>query len=75
MGRDKEGEEYDYYPCGVCGQAVVRREWGMELHLETLKPAVGLDMGCPLGCGGKFIEQRALFQHYKFCRVKRGVKG
>ncbi|KAJ3044593.1 hypothetical protein HDV00_001519 [Rhizophlyctis rosea] len=74
LGRDTEGKEYDYYPCEVCGQAVVRREWGMELHLETLKPALGLDMRCP-GCPGTFIEQRALFQHYKFCRLKRAAVG
>ncbi|KAI9098911.1 hypothetical protein DFS34DRAFT_94739 [Phlyctochytrium arcticum] len=74
------GDDYDYIPCDVCGQAVVKRDWGMLLHLETLKPAVGLDMQCPLcekdrkgaGKGGMgFIESRALFQHYKFCRTKK----
>ncbi|TPX67711.1 hypothetical protein SpCBS45565_g03595 [Spizellomyces sp. 'palustris'] len=75
---DCAGDDYDYIPCDVCGQAVVKRDWGMKLHLETLKPAVGLDMRCPLcetdgqgrGTLG-FIESRALFQHYKFCRSKR----
>ncbi|KAH6562069.1 hypothetical protein BASA50_004197 [Batrachochytrium salamandrivorans] len=60
--------DYDYVPCDICGQAVVRREWGILLHLESLKPAVGLDMCCPL-CPKTFIEQRALYQHYKFCRL------
>lgn len=63
--------EYDYTPCSICGQAVVRRDWGMLLHLETLKPAVGLDMSCPLCKNQSFIESRALFQHYKFCRLKQ----
>ncbi|KAI9003136.1 hypothetical protein BC832DRAFT_593219 [Gaertneriomyces semiglobifer] len=69
-----DGDDYDYVPCDVCGQAVVKRDWGMTLHLETLKPAVGLDMRCPLceaaGVNSTFIESRALFQHYKFCRTK-----
>ncbi|KAJ3280018.1 hypothetical protein HK104_000991 [Borealophlyctis nickersoniae] len=73
FGRDATGE-YDYYPCRVCGQAVVKRTWGMTLHLETLKPAIGLDMGCPL-CANTFIEQRALYQHYKFCRLKEKKGG
>ncbi|KAJ8326031.1 hypothetical protein O5D80_005666 [Batrachochytrium dendrobatidis] len=64
--------DYDYVPCDVCGQAVVRRDWGMLLHLESLKPAVGLDMCCPL-CPKTFIEQRALYQHYKFCSSKKYV--
>ncbi|KAJ3099485.1 hypothetical protein HDU96_010695 [Phlyctochytrium bullatum] len=68
---DDDGEGYGYVPCHVCGQAVARRPWGMRLHLETLKPALGLDMGCPL-CPSTFIERRALFQHFKFCRLKRG---
>ncbi|TPX56216.1 hypothetical protein PhCBS80983_g04701 [Powellomyces hirtus] len=73
------GDDYDYVPCETCGQAVVKRDWGMQLHLETLKPAVGMDMKCPLceqdpnrSCNSQgFIESRALFQHYKFCRQKR----
>lgn len=60
----------DYYPCGVCGQAVESRGKGMELHLETLKPAVGLKMKCVLCGNDSFIESRALFQHYKFCKIK-----
>ncbi|KAJ3148059.1 hypothetical protein HDU89_004904 [Geranomyces variabilis] len=68
-------DDYDYVPCDVCGQAVVKRDWGMQLHLETLKPAVGMDMRCPIdGCNLKFIESRALFQHYKFCRQKLSSK-
>ncbi|KAJ3101185.1 hypothetical protein HDU97_001597 [Phlyctochytrium planicorne] len=71
VGAEEEegGDDYDYVPCDVCGQAVARRTWGMMIHLETLKPAVGLDMGCPL-CPNTFIERRALFQHFKFCRLK-----
>eukprot|EP00842_Homolaphlyctis_polyrhiza_P002589 jgi/Hompol1/3330/HPOL_006474-RA len=65
-------KDYDYVPCDVCGQAVVRRDWGMLLHLESLKPALGLDMCCPL-CPKTFIEQRALYQHYKFCRLNNKV--
>lgn len=64
-----ENNDYDYYPCPVCGQSCIKQDWGMLLHLESLKPAVGLKMKCPL-CPGVFIEQRALFQHYKFCRLK-----
>ncbi|KAI8801919.1 hypothetical protein BJ742DRAFT_834958 [Cladochytrium replicatum] len=69
-------EEYGYVPCGVCGQSVVKRDWGMLLHLESLKPAVGLEMRCPKCSreeGGRertFCERRALFQHYKFCRLR-----
>ncbi|KAJ3317819.1 hypothetical protein HDU76_001041 [Blyttiomyces sp. JEL0837] len=66
-------EDYDYIPCYICGQAVARQSWGMMIHLETLKPAVGLDMGCPL-CDATFIERRALFQHFKFCRLKKARK-
>ncbi|KAI9209102.1 uncharacterized protein BJ171DRAFT_488544 [Polychytrium aggregatum] len=65
-------DEYDYYPCTTCGQAVVRRDWGMMLHLETLKPAIGLTMTCPL-CSESFIEQRALYQHYRYCRIQNGL--
>ncbi|KAJ3222931.1 hypothetical protein HK099_001737 [Clydaea vesicula] len=67
---NRSDSEYDYIPCHICGQAVVKREWGMSLHLETLKPAVGLQMECPLCKDSSFIESRALFQHYKFCRLK-----
>ncbi|KXS16806.1 hypothetical protein M427DRAFT_55147 [Gonapodya prolifera JEL478] len=71
---DTDGE-FTYYPCPTCGQAVVRRTWGMLLHLEQLKPVLGLDMRCPTAsCGRTFIEGRALVQHYKFCRVG-GWKG
>ena len=64
-----DGSSYNYVPCTICGQAVDKQAWGMMLHLETLKPVIGLDMSCPQ-CSGKFIEHRALFQHYKFCRLK-----
>ena len=74
--------DYEYIPCGVCGQSCIAQDWGMELHLESLKPAIGLDMKCPI-CVKEaisesvvskvrgFIEQRALFQHYKFCRSRK----
>ncbi|KAI8615847.1 hypothetical protein BC830DRAFT_1120807 [Chytriomyces sp. MP71] len=68
---DEPTEDAEYVPCDVCGQAVARRAWGMALHLETLKPVVGLDMRCPRDCGVRgFIERRALWQHYMFCRLK-----
>ena len=65
--------DYDYVPCHVCGQSVSRKPFGMIMHLESLKPAVGLDMRCPL-CPHTFIETRALFQHFKFCRITHGGK-
>ncbi|KAJ3014269.1 UNVERIFIED_CONTAM: hypothetical protein HDU68_000359 [Siphonaria sp. JEL0065] len=73
---DEPTDDADYYPCEICAQAVARRPWGMALHLETLKPIVGLDMKCPNTCnhtdGDKlFIERRALWQHYMFCRLKK----
>ncbi|KAJ3261275.1 hypothetical protein HDU77_000903 [Chytriomyces hyalinus] len=73
---DEPTDDADYYPCEICGQAVAKREWGMALHLETLKPIVGLDMRCPNSDfhpdGDKlFIERRALWQHYMFCRLKK----
>ncbi|KAJ3411019.1 hypothetical protein HDV05_002884 [Chytridiales sp. JEL 0842] len=63
--------EYDYYPCSTCGQAVPKTSWGFGMHLESLKPAVGLDMKCPL-CPMTFIESRAMLQHFKFCRLRHG---
>ncbi|KAI9343569.1 hypothetical protein BDR26DRAFT_933099 [Obelidium mucronatum] len=73
---DEPTDDADYYPCEICAQAVARRPWGMALHLETLKPIVGLDMRCPKSEnhseGDKlFIERRALWQHYMFCRLKK----
>ena len=72
--QDQETEEYEYVPCSICGQAVLNHEHGMNLHYETLKPIMGLDMCCPL-CDSTFTEQRALFQHFRFCREKqKGIK-
>jgi Zn finger protein HypA/HybF involved in hydrogenase expression len=68
----KGEEEYQYYPCPVCGQSCVNQEWGMDLHLERLKPVLGLNMKCPQ-CPNTFIEQRALLQHIKFCRIKNSL--
>ncbi|KAI9345140.1 hypothetical protein DFJ73DRAFT_839476 [Zopfochytrium polystomum] len=67
--------DYEYVPCGVCGQSVARKRWGMQVHLESLKPAVGMELECPnraKGCSSTFIEARAMFQHFKFCRIRRG---
>jgi hypothetical protein len=61
--------QYEYYPCEVCGQSCINQPWGMELHLERMKPALGMNMRCPL-CPLSFIEQRALTQHFKFCKFK-----
>ncbi|KAJ3276722.1 hypothetical protein HDV01_002775 [Terramyces sp. JEL0728] len=69
----KNDSDYDYVPCEVCGQSCIKQPWGEELHLESLKPALGLRMKCPL-CPGVFIEQRALYQHFKFCKAKSANK-
>ncbi|KAI9032230.1 hypothetical protein DFJ74DRAFT_326941 [Hyaloraphidium curvatum] len=73
-GLEKEDAGYDFFPCGTCGLAVVDQPWGMQMHLENLKPVLGLEMRCPRtaedGCGRCFIERRALWQHWKFCRLK-----
>ncbi|KAJ3315896.1 hypothetical protein HDV04_000103 [Boothiomyces sp. JEL0838] len=69
----KNDSDYDYVPCEVCGQSCIKQPWGKELHLESLKPALGLRMKCPL-CPGEFIEQRALYQHFKFCKAKHASK-
>lgn len=68
IARGKSG----YYPCSTCGQAVEDHAMGMEMHLETLKPALGLKLKCPScdGEAGVFIETRALLQHFQFCRLK-----
>lgn len=68
--QEKDDAGYDYVPCQVCGLAVVEQSWGMQLHLENLKPVLGLEMQCPRCVSRKFIERRALFQHVKFCRLK-----
>jgi hypothetical protein len=64
--------EYKYIPCHVCGQAVLNESNGYDLHLESLKPIVGLQMKCPLrtnSCEAKtFVERRALEQHYIRCK-------
>jgi len=66
---ENRDSEYDYIPCSTCGQAVEKGKGGLELHLETLKPAVGMRMTCLVCSKGEFIESRALFQHYNFCRI------
>ena len=72
-------EEYGYFACHICGQACVDQPWGMELHLESLKPALGMNMHCPIclrrdaTTAKGFIESRALIQHYKFCRARCAV--
>lgn len=64
-------QEYDFFPCGVCGQAVA--VGGMEMHLAQLKPVLGLKLECEM-CESVFIEQRALLQHVKFCRLKNELE-
>jgi hypothetical protein len=66
---DERDSEYNYIPCTVCGQSRLVGDYGAILHLEGLKPCIEKDMKCP-GCQGGFIEQRALLQHWKFCRLK-----
>ncbi|TPX47582.1 hypothetical protein SeMB42_g02098 [Synchytrium endobioticum] len=56
---------HDYDPCKVCGQATLKGPTGRRLHLETLKPLVGMGCTCPR-CNSGFVESRALLQHYKF---------
>lgn len=46
--------------CHICG-ARVPAGWGMDAHLESFKPVVGLDVQCER-CGEAFIEYRALRQ-------------
>ena len=71
--KDGEDSEYDYIPCTVCGQSRLVGDYGAILHLEGLKPCIEKEMKCP-GCSGVFIEQRALLQHWKFCRLKLNLE-
>jgi hypothetical protein len=74
-----------YFPCDVCGQAVLLTpgsNTGLLLHLETLKPVVGLKMQCPLKSMAKapceqktFTEGRALDQHFRFHRAQLHALG
>lgn len=85
-------DRYMYVPCVVCGQAVLDTpdhaqeshgpSFGMLLHLESLKPIVGMSMECPLrrlDANGerwctvdrRFIERRALEQHFRMCRQRK----
>ncbi|KAJ1566858.1 hypothetical protein HK405_008135 [Cladochytrium tenue] len=86
-GEDSAGEapdylgvhsaDYEYVPCDVCGQSVPRKSWGLKVHLESLKPAVGLELECPnlaAGCAATFIEARAMFQHFRFCRLRHAAR-
>jgi hypothetical protein len=74
--KESDVRGYKYRPCPICGQAIVDEgEWGMDLHLESLKPLVGQPMTCPGGnadkqCGKTFLERRALWQHWKLCKPK-----
>ncbi|KAI3662491.1 hypothetical protein MP638_003631 [Amoeboaphelidium occidentale] len=68
---DSNGKEYAFVPCDVCGQAVSAAPGGMQVHLESLKPLIGMKMSCPLECGTKtFLEIRALEQHFRTCLVR-----
>lgn len=62
-------EDYEYVPCPICSRAIESGNGGMEMHLESLKPAMGMQIKCPL-CQISFIETRALVQHYKYCRER-----
>lgn len=55
----------------------ISNNFGMQLHLESLKPVLGLKMICPFVSSGNccqpaksFFERRALEQHFKNCRMK-----
>ncbi|KAI8904793.1 hypothetical protein EDD86DRAFT_212796 [Gorgonomyces haynaldii] len=60
-------EGYEYVPCQVCGQAIVNTDWGREMHRQSLKPLVSLELRC-IYCPDMFLDQRALLQHVKFCQ-------
>lgn len=66
---DKARAATDYIPCPVCQQAVENNTIAMQMHLDALKPALGLKIKCSC-CPMTFIEHRALQQHYKFCRLR-----
>lgn len=107
---------YTYIPCPICSQSIPDTKSGYEMHVETLKPLLGLQMNCPiciadqnearkylteksqitekivqsdlegldrhprfkskgqlkraLTGGKKYGEERALVQHYRFCRFQ-----
>lgn len=78
-GKDEPFDSaYNYTPCQVCGQAVVVFErdgvdYGMKLHLEQLKPVIGMRMQCPRpSCDSHktFMDHRALEQHFLQCRSR-----
>lgn len=66
QGVVKIRESQGCYECPVC-QLLIPLDWDMADHLETLKPLVGMQAECPT-CAKKFIEHRALKQHYGFCK-------
>jgi hypothetical protein len=57
-----------YYPCEICGQAVRNSRNGQLMHLESLKPVIGMRMKCPICQQKKLMDYRALEQHYLACR-------
>ena len=80
-----ESSAQSYIPCPTCGQAVMDLvrdgvDYGMSLHLESLKPLIGMKMNCPLkqklDADGRpicqstrtFIDHRALEQHFRQCK-------
>ncbi|KAI3652248.1 hypothetical protein MP228_003551 [Amoeboaphelidium protococcarum] len=86
---DKETlqQGYQYEPCPICGQAVKitgdskdddskdGQSSGYKLHLEYLKPLIGMRMRCPnasTSCTStkSFMDTRALEQHFRQCRAR-----
>ena len=64
------GVDYKFVPCEICGMATIDSEDGKANHLESLKPAIGMKIKCPI-CENLFIESRALDQHLRVCRSKK----
>lgn len=63
--------EYHYIPCNICGQSRLNTPDGYRIHMQSLLPCVELEMECPIckrnNKNIKFIEFRALEQHFRFC--------
>ncbi|KAI3631736.1 hypothetical protein MIR68_010209 [Amoeboaphelidium protococcarum] len=86
--KDPQQRGYQYEPCSICGQAVkitgdskgdddskYGQSSGYKLHLEYLKPLIGMRMRCPNASSSctstkSFMDTRALEQHYRQCRAR-----
>ncbi|KAI3650833.1 hypothetical protein MP228_004314 [Amoeboaphelidium protococcarum] len=86
--KDTPQQGYQYEPCSICGQAVKitgdskndedskdGQSSGYKLHLEYLKPLIGMRMRCPNASTSctttkSFMDTRALEQHYRQCRAR-----